>query len=161
MTLILKSHAIRIKFQSTHPRRVWLCLEWRTKTMKKFQSTHPRRVWLFVGLRKIQVTCFNPHTHAGCDNLLNTEIDIWLCFNPHTHAGCDLFSFAYHPNPLGFNPHTHAGCDQIENPPKITIFCFNPHTHAGCDNIRDTFDAILEVSIHTPTQGVTDKIYKA
>ena len=34
-------------------------------------------------------TCFNPHTHTGCD-LLKLEISLLLlCFNPHTHTGCD------------------------------------------------------------------------
>ena len=33
----------------------------------KFQSTHPRRVWLSVIGKKRCGECFNPHTHAGCD----------------------------------------------------------------------------------------------
>ena len=33
----------------------------------KFQSTHPRRVWLYWHNIWICVACFNPHTHAGCD----------------------------------------------------------------------------------------------
>ena len=33
---------------------------------------------------------------------------------------------------------------------------FNPHTHAGCDDFeRDTYVPVSIVSIHTPTQGVT------
>ena len=36
------------KFQSTHPRRVWLNARMFTRTMPMFQSTHPRRVWRFV-----------------------------------------------------------------------------------------------------------------
>ena len=32
---------------------------------------------------------------------------------------------------------------------------FNPHTHAGCDGLIVIVDSIKEVSIHTPTQGVT------
>ena len=120
--------------------------------------------------------CFNPHTHAGCDNVHNVSgasfpVSIHtptqgvtflyicnvfrICFNPHTHAGCD--------NPLPrltrvhnrFNPHTHAGCD---NPlPRLTRVHnrFNPHTHAGCDYCKDNKCKIISVSIHTPTQGVT------
>ena len=33
--------------------------------------------------------------------------------------------------------------------------CFNPHTHAGCDFVVNPRKAIIQVSIHTPTQGVT------
>ena len=33
--------------------------------------------------------------------------------------------------------------------------CFNPHTHAGCDEINPGTHDIIDVSIHTPTQGVT------
>ena len=38
--------------------------------------------------------------------------------------------------------------------------CFNPHTHAGCDFgvIQARQEAV--VSIHTPTQGVTDETGK-
>ncbi len=33
---------------------------------------------------------------------------------------------------------------------------FNPHTHAGCDEFFSLFIERQKVSIHTPTQGVTD-----
>ena len=121
--------------------------------------------------------CFNPHTHAGCDNVHNVSgasfpVSIHtptqgvtflyicnvfrICFNPHTHAGCD--------NPLPrltrvhnrFNPHTHAGCDNGELDVDLVVFRFNPHTHAGCDIIKAFDRMIAEVSIHTPTQGVTE-----
>ncbi len=33
---------------------------------------------------------------------------------------------------------------------------FNPHTHAGCDKDSTyNFEQAFDVSIHTPTQGVT------
>ena len=35
------------------------------------------------------------------------------CFNPHTHTGCDLQSNVAKCKALGFNPHTHTGCDVI------------------------------------------------
>ena len=56
---------------------------------KKFQSTHPRRVWLFNNAAKMEEMSFNPHTHAGCDVQTPTVLWFWLSFNPHTHAGCD------------------------------------------------------------------------
>ena len=37
-----------------------------------------------------------------------------------------------------------------------SVFCFNPHTHEGCDARIWRYDALHDVSIHTPTKGVTD-----
>ena len=42
--------------------------QWQTDMW--FQSTHPRRVWLISRLRFVLNSCFNPHTHAGCDQIL-------------------------------------------------------------------------------------------
>ena len=37
---------LRKRFQSTHPRRVWLEVGGEAFNITMFQSTHPRRVWL-------------------------------------------------------------------------------------------------------------------
>ena len=37
----------------------------------------------------------------------------------------------------------------------MDIESFNPHTHAGCDSFTAVTLQVGEVSIHTPTQGVT------
>ncbi len=78
-------------FQSTHPRRVWhWCFCFPLCGIFLFQSTHPRRVWLrFRHCLKESLTCFNPHTHAGCDKNQHLYLIPQICFNPHTHAGCD------------------------------------------------------------------------
>ena len=54
-----------------------------------------------------------------------------------------------------FNPHTHAGCDPGCSISPWSSWSFNPHTHAGCDSLSKVYDKRLQVSIHTPTQGVT------
>ena len=36
-----------------------------------------------------------------------------------------------------------------------SVFCFNPHTHEGCDQSSFLFRGLPNVSIHTPTKGVT------
>ena len=54
-----------------------------------------------------------------------------------------------------FNPHTHAGCDFISISSVILNGSFNPHTHAGCDLSFSCIKLSDNVSIHTPTQGVT------
>ena len=38
---------------------------------KRFQSTHPRRVWLILNDCVNIYFSFNPHTHAGCDKKSN------------------------------------------------------------------------------------------
>ncbi len=78
-----------------------------------------------------------------------------MSFNPHTHAGCDCCQGFWRLHVLCFNPHTHAGCDRFCEHIDIRGFCFNPHTHAGCDYIRGSKMLSSNVSIHTPTQGVT------
>ena len=80
------------------------------------------------------VSSFNPHTHEGCDPQYGFGKDFNTSFNPHTHEGCDdPFEIEY-PRDPSFNPHTHEGCDS---------------RYRGCDL------AGSEVSIHTPTKGVT------
>ena len=56
-----------------------------------------------------------------------------------------------------FNPHTHAGCDGKSGHVTIHQDGFNPHTHAGCDTLTAGNNTTTSVSIHTPTQGVTDQ----
>ena len=79
-------------------------------------------------------TCFNPHTHTGCDSMEMAVTSFHTCFNPHTHTGCDSMEMA------------------------VTSFhtCFNPHTHTGCDSEIKAKNYGKSVSIHTPIQGVTE-----
>ena len=65
--------------------------------------------------------------------LFDIKVNSPQCFNPHTHAGCDVGTIIF-PNMRR---------------------CFNPHTHAGCDILNTVWLLTLDVSIHTPTQGVT------
>ena len=99
----------------------------------KFQSTHPRRVWLIYHFLHFRTECFNPHTHAGCD-------DVTVYFSVSAKV-------SIHTPTQGVTVATH------------TIYyrsiCFNPHTHAGCDLGLIGLDGDGSVSIHTPTQGVT------
>ena len=149
-----------LRFQSTHPRRVWrfFVRPWRRCSM--FQSTHPRRVWPALGyiLNAIGL-CFNPHTHAGCDNPARERLSDSLSFNPHTHAGCDL-GYGYDSTALRVSIHTptqgvtdffrclvlsvyvsiHTPTQGVTRPTRlvlILIVSFNPHTHAGCDSISN------------------------
>ena len=62
-----------IRFQSTHPRRVWHCSSKPEMVPTVFQSTHPRRVWLISRVVPKPLICFNPHTHEGCDLLTQIQ----------------------------------------------------------------------------------------
>ena len=99
--------------------------------------------------------CFNPHTHEGCDGKLLISPTAKISFNPHTHEGCDMILCVTRICTSSFNPHTHEGCDDTCT---ITISFsngFNPHTHEGCDPDEEVRLQTQQVSIHTPTKGVT------
>ena len=78
-----------------------------------------------------------------------------LCFNPHTHAGCDNIFLTVCNTPLSFNPHTHAGCDFLDKV-IISYFKVSIHTPTQGVTVAKVFGGYMcFVSIHTPTQGVT------
>ena len=142
-------------FQSTHPRRVWLIDHCFLDTYDKFQSTHPRRVWPYPGSAGHGNGSFNPHTHEGCDTADDWKPWEQEGFNPHTHEGCDITVCQRKTEVVSFNPHTHEGCDPYFSIRRLVWFCFNPHTHEGCDKEHADLAHDKEVSIHTPTKGVT------
>ena len=85
-----------------------------TMLCHKFQSTHPRRVWL-SSLSIIEMHLgFNPHTHEGCDSTEGVLLALPKSFNPHTHEGCDKVCCMPIESNSGFNPHTHEGCDSCD-----------------------------------------------
>ena len=116
---------------------------------------HPRRVWRNRPPRLDAIRCFNPHTHAGCDQnkvLLNSRLKVSI----HTPTqGVTISHYFCFILTLCFNPHTHAGCDFEGNDDTGNPYSFNPHTHAGCDHPYQKSNQSEVVSIHTPTQGVT------
>mgnify|MGYP006939729698 CR=1 FL=1 len=61
------SSLISYKFQSTHPRGVRQSILTCIRFLQKFQSTHPRGVRLLILIVAIEIFCFNPRTHVGCD----------------------------------------------------------------------------------------------
>ena len=78
------------KFQSTHPRRVWRYYRHQEQTEQKFQSTHPRRVWHAYAMAALNYAQVSIHTPTkGVTLNLEISCDRISCFNPHTHEGCD------------------------------------------------------------------------
>ena len=120
------------------------------------------------------------YTHAGCDYGCLYTYSPRHCFNPHTHAGCDnvhnvsgaSFPVSIHTPTQGVTAAT-IFCSEFNkfqstHPRRVWLIyhflhfrteCFNPHTHAGCDDVTVYFSVSAKVSIHTPTQGVTQARY--
>ena len=134
---------------------MWHKITDKESDLYKFQSTHPRRVWLLFRLLLRLKDSFNPHTHAGCDPV-NTAAYTRIKVSIHTPTqGVTFRKHSLTPTVLFQSTHPR----RVWRPLLVHLFislCFNPHTHAGCDYWNKSTGRISAVSIHTPTQGVTD-----
>ena len=146
---------------------------------RPFQSTHPYRVWQPIFWLFVKVTCFNPHTHTGCDwgsqnSMISTKLfqsthpyRVWLVsltlarvsarVSIHTPIqGVTKLIRKQGGTPLKFQS-THpyrVWLWQYKN--WLTNLCFNTHTHTVCDyRFYSPTGEVIQVSIHTPIQGVT------
>ena len=54
-----------------------------------------------------------------------------------------------------FNPHSHKGSDNSFHAEFSAKLHFNPHSHKGSDMGNEIFGYKVDISIHTPTRGVT------
>ena len=131
-------------------------------TMQYFISIHTptRGVTGRINLINPIFTDFNPHSHKGSDAVLDNLRRLWF-ISIHTPTrgvttGTRLWLITlYH-----FNPHSHKGSDHgfvICN--YFAINYFNPHSHKGSDNGEEIALISYDISIHTPTRGVTQKIH--
>ena len=99
----------------------------------KFQSTHPRRVWPMqdrLDALKFQFQSTHPRR-------------VWLLIR--IYDKCRERFQSTHPRRVWLS------CCPGSSP----RLSFNPHTHEGCDNKLVKEGQLSEVSIHTPTKGVT------
>ena len=119
-------------------------------------------------------TCFNPHTHEGCDSckvLLFSLKKRYVSIHTPTKGVTDklaktseAYKVSIHTPTKGvtlervyifmqlasFNPHTHEGCDSCSDWIRSCSTCFNPHTHEGCDlNDVDMSKVTLRFNPHT------------
>ena len=146
-------------------------------TSLKFQSTHPRRVWQSRDGYQGDNEGFNPHTHAGCDtNSPDIGTDGLVSIHTPTQGVTSKSGYGVTSHHVSIHTPTQGVTFSIRNktvllqfqsthPRRVWQFAcnvytqyasFNPHTHAGCDLYK--YDGIIptkQVSIHTPTQGVT------
>ena len=101
-------------------------------------------------------TDFNPHSHKGSDgSSLWILPDVFLDFNPHSHKGSDKVTFMLLPFRVNFNPHSHKGSDFQSFSSFDFFLYFNPHSHKGSDLECWRLQGYTDISIHTPTKGVT------
>ena len=126
--------ALLLRFQSTHPYRVWPPSSDSLLHELKFQSTHPYRVWLIMAVPSPLSASFNPHTHTGCDAVCAAVFSAQNGFNPHTHTGCDDQAAQCESQRL---VSIHTPIQGVTDTPAFACsdhWCFNPHTHTGCDS---------------------------
>ena len=166
-----------IQFQSTHPRRVWL-LTCRSDSLSACFNPHTHEGCdNNLCCRCSLSLCFNPHTHEGCDSKMRRE-DINQELFQSTHprrvwpdpwvitGAMKVFQSTHprrvwHDMPSGWKM---ANKFQSTHPRRVWRWAvrgwvltdsFNPHTHEGCDSLKVLYLLHSEVSIHTPTKGVT------
>ena len=145
------------KFQSTHPRRVWLCVGFYGSSSCMFQSTHPRRVWLVAKWLINANNYVSIHTPTQGVTFITISLVTLNGFQSthprrvwHRNIGVGQSGYWFqstHPRRV-WHPNLAILCG---------VRCFNPHTHAGCDPVNTAAYTRIKVSIHTPTQGVTEQ----
>ena len=130
-----------IRFQSTHPRRVWLWKEGYERCWLRFQSTHPRRVWQESTSLSDSSNLFQS-THPRRVWLLSMLRFTYKDVSIHTPTqGVTHLRLPQRLIPMFQSTHPRRVWPD-GNIGECAVDCFNPHTHAGCDGM----DATLYVS---------------
>ena len=84
-------------FQSTLPRREWLCILSIAGISKLFQSTLPRREWQVMVLQLSRRPRISIHTPTkGVTLIIDLLSPLTFDFNPHSHEGSDCWSFHWY-----------------------------------------------------------------
>ena len=116
-------------------------------------------MWLNFYILRAYFWSFNPHTYMRCDSMMSPFWQRILQFQS-THLHEVWHQQRSHPLSMrSFNPHTYMRCDTTKILQDATIHSFNPHTYMRCDLEREYLDKVQEVSIHTPTWGVTRRYH--
>ena len=145
-------------FQSTHPRRVWLNYGSLIANGGKFQSTHPRRVWPHRYRWCTWKSCFNPHTHEGCDEV--RCVDYSLCaVSIHTPTKGVTWKSRIPRLSVWVSIHTPTKGVTTWVTGYDSRFLFqSTHPRRVWPQTASEKMSYLKVSIHTPTKGVTSVI---
>ena len=144
-------------FQSTLPRREWLCQDFNSRSSYEISIHTPTQgVTLPERILTMDSRYFNPHSHAGSDVAQKAVVALIQNFNPHSHAGSDRrHSGSFTPSYL-FQSTLPRREWLLKTEKRVSFPYFNPHSHAGSDFLRRyVMSGTYTISIHTPTQGVT------
>ena len=143
-------------FQSTHLHEVWQRIRLPHLAFPQFQSTHLHEVWQYIFSSRFLVNSVSIHTptwgvtHNGNYTIGKNQVSI---HTPTWGVTTLLSSIASRLN--CFNPHTYMRCDLVCNWKRTYQYKFqSTHLHEVWLKIRKK-DAESDVSIHTPTWGVT------
>ena len=128
-------------------------------------------------------SCFNPHTHEGCDLIIATNKNRCSSFNPHTHEGCDTNSLNIRYTAILVSIHTPTkGVTrqrlilfqilfrfQSTHPRRVwpcnRLTLIKPKQFQSTHPRRVWLEQLHKqlyqagVSIHTPTKGVTPNMF--
>ena len=120
---------------------------------------------------------FNPRTRTGCDRTEPILLQTPWGFNPRTRTGCDHYCTSHLLRQV-VSIHAPARGATVPRGHGKTILCFNPRTRTGCDSLADVYMrraefqsthphgvrlnhpgqlTILQVSIHAPARGATQR----
>ena len=101
---------------------------------------------------------FNPHSHEGSDDTSHDFRVCFLTFQSTLPRREWLFNDDKSPGSINFNPHSHEGSDYRAGDDRCRCANFNPHSHEGSDALLTQERSYFhQISIHTPTKGVTCK----
>ena len=177
VTWIISIPLEKMLFQSTHPRRVWRRLRVFIQPYNVSIHTPTKGVTALHVLWSGSGQSFNPHTHEGCD-LSTLFLSLSLLMFQSTHPrrvwriaalrqATALQFQSTHPRRVWLisqllmqslilfqSTHPRRVWPSLFRT-KTYIKCFNPHTHEGCDGAKTKATNASNVSIHTPTKGVT------
>ena len=99
------------------------------------------------------------YTHAGCDYGCLYTYSPRHCFNPHTHAGCDnVHNVSGASFPVSIHTPTQGVTISAQAFNKAAIVSIHTPTQ-GVTGRAIRLHPNKTVSIHTPTQGVTNGIF--
>ena len=177
VTIEGKQYVDTTVFQSTHLHEVWLLIVWTIRLIRCFnphtymrcdlrgrRQQGDRHVSIHTptwGVTGFSVRCQNQNdvsihtpTWGVTYVLFLWHTSVWSFQSTHLHEVWPLKQRRRQES-TSFNPHTYMRCDPIY--PFLFWFFpgFNPHTYMRCDHRRGKTRQRMEVSIHTPTWGVT------
>ncbi len=100
---------------------------------------------------------FNPYSHAGSDALAQPNKEMYIAISIHTPTlGVTRHKNCNNPDWIYFNPHSHAGSDaRVKEQPSLKNLFQSTLPRREWHVTISGVTKHINISIHTPTQGVT------